>query len=163
MPNNTCYHQWLSTNGGTSWTDQGDTTFDTWPSQDGTTCRSRPPSLGLINYMGQNILACYYCVSDYENETWKYEFRVVYALVSGIISSGVSAWNANTITVITPNLYSYQTATYTRDGYQHVVHKPGYWDGRGVVYFEVEANKSNLEIFSTPGSNREAVFTALGI
>ena len=153
-PTNTPYHQWYSSNGGDTWEDQGDTTFDSWNVDQS---RERPPYLSSINYMGQNIIACYYA-----NSTDK-KLRVIYGLASDFAIDGVSAWNIGTILDLEDLFDNAGAWNFTRDGYQSVIHFPNNWIGRGVYYSEPTYNTSDVVIFNTPGNNRVAVWAALGL
>ena len=80
---NTTYHQFLSIDNGATWTNQGDTTFETWGVTSG---RERPPYIAMMDYLGTKIVACYYVVTD------RQKFRVVYGLATDALSLGVDMW-----------------------------------------------------------------------
>jgi hypothetical protein len=151
---NTCFHQFFSPDNMGSWTDQGDTVFDTWLV---TASRERHPFITMIEYYGKKIIACYYV------DTSDQKFKVVYAKHSDFETLGVNAWIVSTIFEIM-QLEEYSPgAGYTRDGHQMPVHKYNLWGAIGQIYTEHQAtpNKSDISFFWTPLSNRDAVINTL--
>jgi hypothetical protein len=150
---NTCYHQWYSSDNGETWIDQGDTTFDTWAV---TTGRERPGFITRIDYYGKIIIPCYYV------NTSNQKFNAIYAKASDFATLGVAAWNVNTLVMI-KQTEAYDSTTYTRNGYQTILHEYNRWGGIGQIYMEYSAvlNKSDIDFFWTPLSNRGTVLNLL--
>ena len=78
----TTFTQVLSLDGGTSWTNQGLTTFDTWTTPPG------PPYLVLLWQGRLQMVACYYV----NRQTGIRMLRGVYALATDLVTNGVAAW-----------------------------------------------------------------------
>jgi hypothetical protein len=154
---NTTYRQYHSINYGASFTDQGDTPFDSWVTASG---RERPCFIIRKDYFGLKLMECWWVNTNDQ------KLKVIYAKAGDFAVLGIAAWNLNTIRVVKQlEPYTSSGGTYTRDGYQTILYNDNEWMGFGQIYVEHEISpgKSDIEYFWTPASNRETVLSALGL
>jgi len=125
ITNGTAFRQVKSIDNGVTWTDQGNTTFD---SSTGT-----PPWLStFISLSGQRMVNAYYL-----NRTTNV-LRVISGLAKDLIASGVSAWQSSTL----KNIASMS------GGYPSVIHPFNNPYGMGWFYNEISASDADITFFT---------------
>jgi hypothetical protein len=145
--NGSTFRQFKSEDNCATWTDQGNTSFETWSTSPN---MQAPPWLSFINYQGVGIVACYFTRRD----TNPPQLKVVFGLAKDLLNA-TTGWNATTIKTI--NSYP---AGYTRSGYQSFFHPLNQYKGIGVC-FEVAAAFSYPKIVLTPYNGMLGVLSSL--
>ena len=132
--NGTVFRQVKSTDNGTSWTDQGNITFDSWTTPS-------PPWLSTFQSLsGRRMVAAYYV-----NRT-ALKLRVILGTAKDLIASGVSAWQSSTRQDIatTPNIDS---------AYPSVIHPLNSPYAIGWYYYTEAADDADIAFFTWPTGN----------
>jgi len=114
----TCYNQYISLDYGVTWSAPEACTFEVFSAS-----QQSPPSLNLLRYNGQPVLALYY----YNRADYK--VKVIYAKVADLIENGVSAWDVATKTTVV----TLDTTT-LENGYHNFIHPNGDLEGFGIVF-----------------------------
>jgi len=135
-----------------TFTDQGNTTFETWTPGDSGDVPM--PNIKYIDYNGIGILALYYTLRSVSPQ----KLKVIYGLAINVLN-GVSGWVASTI----KEVYTYSTNPLRRPGYQ-TFYQPDYkFKGIGITIEEPSSTVSYPVIIFTSVNGFSQILTNLGL
>ncbi|MEJ5352461.1 MAG: sialidase family protein [Melioribacteraceae bacterium] len=147
------FRQFKSSNYCQTWTDMGDTTFETWtPATNGNVPM---PNLKYIDYNGIGILALYYTLRP----TTPQKLKVIYGLATSVFNN-VSSWVASTI----KEVYTYSTTSARNPGYQTFFHPENKFKGIGITIEELsDSGPAYPVIVFTPITGLQTLLNNLGL
>lgn len=141
------YTQFISTDNGVNWTNQGDCSFGE------TLAFAGPCRLNTFSLAGTKVIVCYYPDRNAPS------LKAVYAKASDIIASGVSGWNLSTKTTLL-------SGTGRRLHYGDYFHPNGNFNAIGMSAYEkspLDLSNNDLVTFVVLSTHYATVKTALGL